>query len=36
MEGPRALPFCYTESKEPLVLGIFLKALVVFMTELAA
>jgi hypothetical protein len=36
MEGPKGLAFSYTESKEPLVLGIFLKDLVVFMKELAA
>ncbi len=30
------LPFSYTESKEPLVLGICLKDLVVFMKELGA
>jgi hypothetical protein len=36
MEGLRGLAFSYTESKEPLVLGIFLKDLVVFMKELVA
>ncbi len=36
MEGPRGRAFSYTESKEPLVLEIFLKDLVIFMKELAA
>jgi hypothetical protein len=36
MEGLRGLAFSYKESKEPLVLGILLKDLVVFMKELAA
>jgi hypothetical protein len=36
MEGLRGLPFSSTQSKEPLVVGFFLKDLVVFMKELAA